>query len=651
MKSRWVRSLRRFLPGRTLVRTILSHLLSGVLLTAILSLAVSNVILSRIEAKAVETARISLQQTYQSIRIILEDIYGDFYTLQTGDATIIQAMRPDGAPVSAHPEIGRLLSGVALKDEAVHSVYLINQDTDLVFSDHAGPVSIAQTDDPGAVALLDFFSQNYDEYKDDVFFSRTLSQKAVNGAARSPVPVLSAIFTGPSSELPFRSGLIVNIDTQLLSSLVQTNQTEGMLLMVNPTGRLIASLSEATPSADLSNDAAVRSILADPGDEGSFTADFLGDKTRLIYRKANALGFVLIRALPYRTLRKEAEATNRIVTVLFLVAILISLAAGILSARRIYRPLSQLVEQTHSLIRTTGSTESDPSMKDEYEFLQTAYAAMAARNRQSGLFRLILGQFNDEGLSELDLHHPVFVTFALLPDHPATFNAQAAAQLLEMASAHKDWHLVVMGSDSISGVINAETFGEDDCDRLVDQITRLQAQFQIRTGQTVSVGIGSIVEGPACVRTSHRYALAAAQQALAAGENQLYIHDELEQSRKSPVQSRSAVVSRIETFVREHMHEPDLTTERIAEEAGFSAGYIRQLFRQERGITLNDYLTSSRIELAKFLLETTDLPARRIAESVGYADSRYFYTLFKKKTGETTDEYRQRIGQNGAERV
>ena len=623
------------------------------MLTAILSLVVSNVILARIEAKAAETARTSLQQTYQTIRVILEDVYGDFYTLQTGDATIIQAMRPEGVPQSVQPEIGRLLSGVALKDEAVHSAYLINQDIDLVLSDHTGPASIDQTDDPGAVALLDFFSRNYDEYKDDVFFSRTISHQFINAPAPDldPVPVLSAIFTGPSSTPPFRSGLIVNIDTRLLGNLVQMDQTEGMLLMLNPTGRLIASLSEGTPPADLSSDAAVRIILADPGEEGSFSADFLGEKTRLIYRKANALGFVLIRALPNRILRKEAEATNRVVTALFLVAILISLAAGVVSARRIYRPLGQLVKQTQSLIRSSGSADPDSSMEDEYEFLQTAYAGMAARNRQSGLVRLILGQFNAEGLHELNLQHPVFVTFALMPDHPESFTAQAAAQLLEMASAHTDWHLAAMGSDSISGVINAETFGEEDCDRLVDQITRLQAQFQIRTGQTVSVGIGSIVEGAGCVRTSHRYALAAAQQALASGENQLYIHDELEQSRKSPAHSRASIVSRIETYVREHMHEPDLTTERIAEDVGLSAGYIRQLFRQERGVTLNDYLTSSRIEQAKILLETTDLPARRIAESVGYTDSRYFYTLFKKKTGETTDEYRQRIGQNGTERV
>jgi len=41
------------------------------------------------------------------------------------------------------------------------------------------------------------------------------------------------------------------------------------------------------------------------------------------------------------------------------------------------------------------------------------------------------------------------------------------------------------------------------------------------------------------------------------------------------------------------------------------------------------------------LLINTDSTAKDISESVGYYDNRYFYTLFKKKVGMTTEEFRK----------
>ncbi|WP_313755928.1 helix-turn-helix transcriptional regulator [Tissierella sp.] len=68
---------------------------------------------------------------------------------------------------------------------------------------------------------------------------------------------------------------------------------------------------------------------------------------------------------------------------------------------------------------------------------------------------------------------------------------------------------------------------------------------------------------------------------------------------------------------------------------------MRQIFRNEKGVTLNDYIISCRIDKAKELLINTDSTAKDISESVGYYDNRYFYTLFKKKVGMTTEEFRK----------
>jgi len=65
------------------------------------------------------------------------------------------------------------------------------------------------------------------------------------------------------------------------------------------------------------------------------------------------------------------------------------------------------------------------------------------------------------------------------------------------------------------------------------------------------------------------------------------------------------------------------------------------LFKQETGQTLNDYIIESRIQRACELLVNTSQTGREIARATGFNDVRYFYTLFKKRTGMTIEHYRR----------
>jgi AraC-like DNA-binding protein len=198
-------------------------------------------------------------------------------------------------------------------------------------------------------------------------------------------------------------------------------------------------------------------------------------------------------------------------------------------------------------------------------------------------------------------------------------------------------------------VLNEPAFDEDGMEKLITQIARLQKSVRMELGATVSVGLGTEVEDMAGVRASHRYALIAVQYALALGENQMVPYGEIENTHTAASQNRTAITNAIDNFILSHLQNTELTPEDIANHIGLSVGYMRQLFRMERGIPINDYITSCRITKAQNLLSTTNLTAKRISEEVGYVDSRYFYTLFKKKTGETTEEYRLRMRQPGEE--
>ncbi|HZD25810.1 MAG TPA: helix-turn-helix domain-containing protein, partial [Alphaproteobacteria bacterium] len=70
---------------------------------------------------------------------------------------------------------------------------------------------------------------------------------------------------------------------------------------------------------------------------------------------------------------------------------------------------------------------------------------------------------------------------------------------------------------------------------------------------------------------------------------------------------------------------------------------FKRRFTQATGFTPLDYVQALRVEEAKQLLETTDLPIEAVAEEVGYEDSSFFRRLFRRKVGLTPHAYRLRF--------
>jgi AraC-like DNA-binding protein len=109
----------------------------------------------------------------------------------------------------------------------------------------------------------------------------------------------------------------------------------------------------------------------------------------------------------------------------------------------------------------------------------------------------------------------------------------------------------------------------------------------------------------------------------------------------------SEVVKQAILFVQQHFNRP-LNRSDIAEAVAVSENYLSQLFRQEMGISLWDYLNRQRIHLAKGLLQSTPHTVTEVAAAVGIYDPAYFSRIFHKQTGLSPSAYRvaaQRAGQ------
>lgn len=99
-------------------------------------------------------------------------------------------------------------------------------------------------------------------------------------------------------------------------------------------------------------------------------------------------------------------------------------------------------------------------------------------------------------------------------------------------------------------------------------------------------------------------------------------------------------------FIQQHMKE-DISLKYLADEFHLSGPYISQLFKNEIGVNFLAYLTNIRMEKAKKLLLTTDMPVTEIADEVGFHDYRVFSKVFKKAENATPSQYRKDLSVEG----
>lgn len=114
-----------------------------------------------------------------------------------------------------------------------------------------------------------------------------------------------------------------------------------------------------------------------------------------------------------------------------------------------------------------------------------------------------------------------------------------------------------------------------------------------------------------------------------------YINDK--RSKKS-----RNVIQQIKDIIHARYKE-NLTVNDIANEVYLTSTYVCLIFKQETGETINDYITKLRIEKAKELLKDSRNKLYDICYAVGYSDPSYFSKLFKKYTGLSPTEYREKV--------
>lgn len=105
------------------------------------------------------------------------------------------------------------------------------------------------------------------------------------------------------------------------------------------------------------------------------------------------------------------------------------------------------------------------------------------------------------------------------------------------------------------------------------------------------------------------------------------------------------VASRAKYFIDRKI-KTHLTVDEIAKYVSVSTGYLSRVFKEAYGMSPNQYILYAKINLAKTFLEKTQLSIHQISEELAFFDVSHFSRSFKKLTGHSPTQHKERININ-----
>lgn len=108
---------------------------------------------------------------------------------------------------------------------------------------------------------------------------------------------------------------------------------------------------------------------------------------------------------------------------------------------------------------------------------------------------------------------------------------------------------------------------------------------------------------------------------------------------------KQSLVDKVHAFIEKNIND-NLSLQTIAAHIDLHPAYLSRAYRAETGNNLSDYILRYRMELASYLLRSSDNKIYEIAQLVGYQAVPHFIKLFKAFTNMTPQEFRDRVGVN-----
>ena len=106
------------------------------------------------------------------------------------------------------------------------------------------------------------------------------------------------------------------------------------------------------------------------------------------------------------------------------------------------------------------------------------------------------------------------------------------------------------------------------------------------------------------------------------------------------IKENNLFIKKVKAFIKEN-YKQDIDFSLLSSTYGYSYDRFRHIFKEETGISLNQYLINYRLDKAKNLLQNSDLSIKEIAYDVGFQNAAYFSSYFLKRFSITPVKFRE----------
>ena len=103
-------------------------------------------------------------------------------------------------------------------------------------------------------------------------------------------------------------------------------------------------------------------------------------------------------------------------------------------------------------------------------------------------------------------------------------------------------------------------------------------------------------------------------------------------SQPAHIFRKSDLVFDAEALIIKRLHER-INIQELADELAISHTHLLRLFREEHNCTIQEYMREKRAEIARQMIQETDLSLKEIAAKTGMPDLQYFNKVIRSTTG------------------
>lgn len=694
----------------------------------------------------------SIQSLHSSVSVsesTLGNLYHYCYFLFHNNTAINNILYAD----SFSPELS--MEFAALKDDflsyydLIHSVYLVNFQADMAFSNVTTCQSLEAFYDQDILVLLKDTSLDTSHY---LFLPRS----AESGA---PSDVISLIFKYQNN-----NAFVINVSLDSYEALLNRDSSTMWpeTLVVNSYGHAINGSQEIRFAANVSDEDWYQHILSSSQAEGRLSATFHTRRCTIFYRKNAFFRFTYITILdasPFST--KNTMLVSTLLS--FVVFTFLGLGLSLFLSYTLYLPISNMITLLKSYDKRTRT-----SQPDEISYLTDAVTDLVHTSqknqkqirlaKQADCLRHILTVADYYDSVKNDTLEQYGISMDSDNYQVVLFSLDRSAILL--SSDPKDHKLMLDSLQNIAsellpgsfcleiedGILAYILFPDTDTpDAFLCQVRQTQQCMSDYFQETVTVGLGLVCDSPAELHESYTQAKLALRYRFLTGGNSildyagLSVHNaanlmlvqeqkeiisavfscketlaleklqtyfdtlkdihidsiimnimalnssfqnaemqaslrslgslsydsapyshytlqeilaqfnqristdiaQLQEIRKNTA-ARPQIIEEVTAYVDRNLCQADLTVENIATHVQLSTNYLRNIFKEHMGITLSKYITDKKVQYAcKILVETED-SIQSICERLDFTSANYFYAYFKKNTGMTPNQYREK---------